>query len=78
MKIEVELRPCLAAGQKALFHKWVEISNIVEPSPKIGGHSGGIVKSTLGLVEYEDGATGLVYPTNIIFKDEKIKEFMFK
>jgi hypothetical protein len=77
MKVEIELRPCLVSGQKALFHRWVDISNVIEPSPMIGGHGGGVIKSTLGLIEYEDGATGLVHPTTIVFKDEKIKEFMF-
>ena len=77
MKLEIELRPCLVSRQKALFHRWVDISDIIEPSPLMGGHCGGVVKYTLGLVEYEDGATGLVHPTKIVFKDEKIKEFIF-
>lgn len=78
MKIEIELRPCLASSQKALFHKWIEIRDIVEPSPMIGGHNGGIVSSTLGLIEYDDGAIGMVHPSTIVFKDNKIKDFMFK
>ncbi len=42
MKIETELRPCLINGKKALFHNWSNKSQIVDPSPFVGGHQGGL------------------------------------
>ncbi len=66
---ETNLRSCEVDGRKALFHKWTEVSQIIPPSPMIGGHEGGIVRSALGIVEYEDGTVGTVYPERIKFTD---------
>ena len=49
MKIEVELRPCKVNGKKALFHTWSNKSKIVDPSPLMGGHNGGVLKWTVGI-----------------------------
>lgn len=75
--ISHELRPCYADGKKAFFHKFVEHSRIVEPSPMIGGHNGGVIKYTLAIVEYENGNVDFVDPCKIRFVDEKIKEYAF-
>lgn len=78
MKIEVELRPCMVEEKRALFHKWSDKSRIVEPSMMIGGHQGGVLKFTVGIVEYENGEIDEVLPNTIKFLDEKHKEFCFK
>lgn len=65
------LRPCFVNGRKAFFHQWVEESEIVSPSFMIGGHQGGVVRSTLGLIEYEDGTVAKYYPEKIRFLDRK-------
>lgn len=78
MKIEVELRPCRIEDKRALFHKWSDKSRIVEPSMRIGGHAGGILKFTVGIIEYENGEIDEVLPNAIKFLDEKHKDFCFK
>lgn len=69
VKVKDELRPCYADGEKAFFHKWEEKSRIVEPSPMIGGHGGGVLKYTLAIVEYESGKVAEVEPSKIRFID---------
>lgn len=76
-----QYRPCLVKRDcdkggkerkevvKALFHCWVYKSEVVPPSPMVGGHSGGIVSGVLGLVENEDGTIDQVYPSRIKFLD---------
>lgn len=54
---------------KAFFHCWVHKSEVVPPSPMLGGHSGGIVSGVLGLIENEDGTIDQVYPSRIKFLD---------
>lgn len=78
LKIEMELRPCIVKNRKALFHKWNEKSHIVEPSPMIGGHVGGVIKHTVAIIEYEDGVVTECYPYEIKFTDNKFVEFYFK
>lgn len=76
-----QYRPCLVKRDcdkwdkkrkgvvKALFHCWVHKSEVVPPSPMMGGHSGGVVSGVLGLVEYEDGTINQIYPSRIKFLD---------
>ncbi len=72
-----EYRPCYVDGKKALFHKWVDKSEIVSPSVLKGGHAGGVICDTFGLVEFENGVVGEVYPHKIKFADNKIHEYAF-
>ena len=72
-----EVRPCLICDQKALFHRWEDKSQIIEPSVMVGGHNGGVLKYTVAIVEYENGRVAEVLPKNIKFVDGKIKEYAF-
>lgn len=47
---------------------------VVEPSPMIGGHSGGQMSLTLAIVEYEDGTVHEAYPHEVVFTDKKAGE----
>ncbi|MDB1935121.1 MULTISPECIES: hypothetical protein [Clostridium] len=78
MKIEFDLRPCKVGDRKALFHKWSDKTRIVEPSPMIGGHQGGVLKYTVGIVEFENGQVGECLPYEIKFIDDEIKDYCFK
>lgn len=78
MKIENELRPCLVNGKKALFHTWKHRSQIVEPSPLRGGHLGGVLEYTVGIIEYEDGKVCECLPSQIKFIDSKMEQYYFK
>ncbi len=78
MEIKAELRPCLVDDKKALFHRWNEVRQVVPPSSMIGGHGGGVIAQTFGIVEYEDGSVKECYPYKIRFLDNKHEEFCFK
>lgn len=78
LKIDMGLRPCIVNDKKALFHRWNEISNVVDASPFIGGHPGGIIKFTRGIIEYEDGTISECNPTEIRFVDRIFNEYCFE
>ena len=65
IEIKQELRPCYAYGKKALFHLWIKKKDVL------------INDYVVGLVEYENGVVAEVTPNNIIFCDNKIKEYCF-
>ena len=72
IQIETKLRPCYITikkgkKEKALFHGWNFVSNVVEPSLMIGGHPGGVIAYSTGIVELEDGRVIEVMPGNITF-----------
>lgn len=75
--VKMEMRPCMVKGRKALFHRWVDRSECIEPSPLIGGHNGGVAAWTDALVEYEDGTVAEVAPRYIKFLDPPHGEFDF-
>lgn len=77
MKIEVELRPCKVNGKKALFHTWSNKSQIVDPSPLMGGHNGGVLKYTVGIIEFENGTVEECLPNVIQFLDNKLNNYCF-
>lgn len=77
-EVRTEIRPCIWSNKKALFHKWIEISMVVAPSPMIGGHNGGEVKVNAALIELEDGSIHHVKDTEIIFCDNKFNEYAFE
>lgn len=63
-------RPCLTTdGLKCLFHCWSNESWVVEPSPMIGGHPGGVVSTTFAILEFEDGHLEKVRPEKFTFSD---------
>lgn len=63
------LRPCVWNGRPARFHRWCDWSEIVEPSAMVGGHNGGELRYTVGIVEFEDGTIKRVLPQDIRFMD---------
>ena len=77
-----KLRPCYVVTKndekKALFHGWSFISNIVEPSPMIGGHPGGVISYTKGIVELENGKVVYASPENIVFIDSPFDEYIWR
>ena len=72
-----ELRPCLVNGEKGLFHEWEQFSEIIPPSPMLGGHGGGVIGMTYGLVEFENGEMKRVNTTAIKFVDTNFEEYCF-
>ena len=84
IKISHELRPCMVAickggnEQRALFHCWNQWSDVVGESILKGGHKGGQVSETYGIVEFEDGTVKNVYPQLIRFLDNPFDEYIWK
>lgn len=70
--VRKELRKCRVKNgdkeQRAWFHGWVEIANVIEPSLIFGGRNGGQNKYTVGLVEYTDGTVEEVAPYRVVFR----------
>lgn len=80
LTIETKLRPCYIIGhknvkKKALFHGWDFISNVVDASPLIGGHPGGVIAYTAAIVELEDGSITLIHPQSIRFVPGIFEEY---
>lgn len=67
MNYKSNLRPCMVKGERAWFHKWNTIQQVIEPSPMMGGHQGGQIQYTLGLIERPDGSVFEVPPRDIEF-----------
>ena len=72
------IRPCVVKCKNALFHRWTTRKQVLEPSPMIGGHSGGQLEFTFGLIEYEDGTIEEVVPALIMFIDGRVENIFQK
>lgn len=77
LKMIVELRPCLVKGKKHLFHCWDHRAWTVGESALRGGPSGGQCSRVLAVVEDEYGQVHEVYPRDVRFLDDRIKEYDF-
>lgn len=66
-------RPCIVKFDgkecRAIFHMFAENAEIVPPSYMQGGHSGGVVKGVIAVVEIENGEIMEVDPHRITFLD---------
>lgn len=83
LQIPGNLRTCIVElpgenKRMALFHKWIDKSEIISPSPMVGGHNGGVLKFTMAIVEFEDGSVRCVLPERIQFKDNEFRKYCFK
>lgn len=73
-----ELRPCwYKHTQKAMFHKWCDIAQVLEPSPLVYGHKGGQICYTYALIELQTGEMAKARPEDIIFADDKFSDSFF-
>ena len=73
MQIQAYVQPCLRPvyykGRKAVFHGWSQFSNIIPPSPMVGGHGGGVISETRAIIETDTGVVLEVLPMEIQFAD---------
>lgn len=81
--VEPKLRPCYIIFKcekiKALFHCWDHVSNVITPSPMVGGHPGGVIAYTTAIVELEDGKIMTnVSPESIQFVDNPFQEYAWE
>lgn len=77
LEMVVKLRPCLVKGKKHLFHCWDHRAWTVGESALRGGPSGGQCSMVLAVVEDEYGQVHEVYPRDVRFLDDQIKEYSF-
>lgn len=64
------MRLCRAKGVDAIFHKWAEVSEIIPPSPAVGGHPGGEIRYATAIVEFiHNGQVTEVMANDIVFCD---------
>ena len=64
------MRLCRAKGVDAIFHKWAEVSEVIPPSPMVGGHSGGVIRYATDIVEFiHNGQVIEVMANDVIFCD---------
>ena len=70
--LSAPLRRCTVNGEDALFHRWSVRSNVVPPSPMVGGAPGGTIQLTMAIIEYvKSGQVAEVVPEDIVFCDSK-------
>lgn len=74
MMVFPQLRPCLVNGEECLFHTWENFMQVIAPSAMVGGHNGGQIAYTLGIVEKADGTLMKVYPGHVRFVDSLHEE----
>lgn len=77
LEMALKLRPCLVKGKKHLFHCWDHRAWTVGESALRGGPSGGQCSMVLAVVEDEYGQVHEVYPRDVRFLDDQIKEYEF-
>lgn len=74
LKVDVEIsqenRLCEVAGKLGYFQCWEQYSTVIDASPMIGGHPGGIVSKVFAIVEFKNGCKR-VEPEQLRFCDEK-------
>lgn len=74
-----KIRQCIVNNQLCYFHGWNFNSDVIAPSPFVGGHAGGVVSHTYGIVEFPDGTVSeFIYPKEIKFCDNISKDLYFK
>lgn len=68
--IKIRTRDCMVNGRPGYFHTWEQYSEVMPPSPLVGGHPGGTIARVVGIVEFPDGVRR-VNPYDIEFVDEE-------
>lgn len=77
IKVDVSLshtRPCWAEGKKALFHKFTECDMQIINGL---GEFKATTRTTMAIVEFEDGSVRRVELKNIEFLDNNINEIYY-
>lgn len=69
IEVVPERRLCRVNGKLGYFQCWEHYSDVISPSPMMGGHLGGAVSFVRGIVEFPDGVRP-VNVTDIRFCDE--------
>lgn len=73
MTIDIPLRPCLANGKEALFHRWADFADV--KTAILQGSTPGQIWRVLAIVEYRNGTVDFVGPESLVFLDNKFEDF---
>lgn len=68
-----QYRLCEVNDEIGYFYGWEVISDVISPSPMIGGHPGGQLSRAYGIVEFPDRIEE-VRPVQIKFRDRISEE----
>lgn len=64
-------RKCIYKKSVCTFHGFYQESNVIPPSPLVGGHGGGVIAYPVAIIEDEKGNVMEVEATSIQFKEDK-------
>lgn len=71
MEINNENRKCIYKKTVCTFHGFYQESNVIPPSPLVGGHSGGVIAYPVAIIEDKKGELMEVEATSIKFVGDK-------
>jgi len=70
-KLKTENRKCIFRKEVYTFHGFYQESNVIPPSPLVGGHSGGVIAYPVAIIEDKKGKLMEVEATSIQFVEDK-------
>ena len=70
-KLKTENRKCIFKKEVYTFHGFYQESNVIPPSPLVGGHSGGVIAYPVAIIEDKKGKLMEVEATYIQFVEEE-------
>lgn len=70
-KLKTENRKCIFKKEVYTFHGFYQESNVIPPSPLVGGHSGGVIAYPVAIIEDKKGKLMEVEATSIQLKENK-------
>lgn len=70
-KLKTENRKCLFKKEVYTFHGFYQESNVIPPSPLVGGHGGGVIAYPVAIIEDTKGNVTEVEAISIKFVEVK-------
>ena len=71
MEINNKNRKCIFRKEAYTFHGFYQKSDVIPPSPLVGGHSGGVIAYPVAIIEGKKGELMEVEATSIQFKENE-------
>ena len=65
------MRLCKISGNKAVFHRWENVTEYIQNQLEHGGQPGRTIRHIVAIVEYEDGSVASVSERDVVFMDSK-------
>lgn len=70
-KLKTENRKCIFKKEVYTFHGFYQESNVIPPSPLVGGHSGGVIAYPVAIIEDKKGNVMEVEAIKIQFVEDE-------